>query len=303
MPTGIILSSGSQGATKEDVEAVLRKNGYEVDAPEGAEKEGAKKENKDPAELGAIKETEEKEGDEAEAGKETEPQRLSRRQKAVQKATEQMRADLKAANERIAALEKVGKGKKEEEEPEPEAAGAPKRADFVNDEEFQDAMFDYRYQERRKKEDALSAERAESERLQKNWSGYKEKVAAFKEDHDDWDEVVNADIPIQESVYLAVHELENGPEVAYYLGKNPDYAKKLHAMSSLSAIMEIGNLSQRLKPKSAKREADEVRGSTRKIPDPVEPVSTAATSSTSTSRDAALKRNYKAFKHAQRRSK
>jgi scaffolding protein len=294
MPTGIILSSGSQGATQEDINKVLLKNGYEIEAPEVTAET-----KKEEAEAEAKK----KEDIEADTEQETEPQRLSRRQKAVQKATEQMRAELKAANERIAALEKGGKGKKEESEPEPEEKGAPKREAFASDEEFQDAMFDFRYEERRQKEEKLSAERAEADRLQKNWNGYKEKVATFKEDHDDWDDVMSANIPIQESVYLAVHELENGPEVAYYLGKNPDYAKKLHAMSSLSAIMEIGNLSQRLKPKSAKREADEVRGSTKKIPDPVEPVSTAATTSTSTSRDAAAKRDFKAFKRAQRTGK
>lgn len=289
MPTGIVLRSGSIGSTEEETKEALRKNGYEVDAPEEE-----KKEVTPPAE----KEKEE------EAEQETEPQRLSRRQKAVQKATEQMRKDLETATKRIAELEKGGSKEKKEPEPEPEPEGAPKRADFASDEEFQDAMFDYRYQERKKKEDSLNAERSENERLQKNWSGYKEKVADFKEDHDDWDEVVNTNIPIMESVYLAVHELENGPEVVYYLGKHPDYAKKLHAMSSLSAVMEIGNLSERLKPKSAKREADESRGpAIRKIPDPVEPVSTAATSSTSTSKDAAAKRDFKAFRDAQRRRK
>ena len=293
MPSGIILSSGSQGATKEDVEAVLRKNGYEVEVPEPTEEEKAA-----AAAKGA--EEKEKEGEKPDGEEETEAQHLSRRQKAVKKATEQLQAELRETKERLAALEKGGKKEEAEEEP----AGAPKREDFESDEEFQEALFDYRYQERSKKEKQLAAEKEENDRLQKNWSSYKEKVSAFKEDHDDWDDVMSSNIPIQESVYLAVHELENGPEVAYYLGKNPDYAKKLHAMSPLSAIMEIGNLSERLKPKTTKREVVEERGpAIRKIPEPVQPVSTAATASTSTSRDAAIARNFKAFKAAQRRQK
>lgn len=280
MPSGIILSSGSQGATKEDMEAVLRKNGYEVEEPEAAE---PGKEAEPPEKV---------EDEEA-----PEPQHLTRRQKAVQRATAEMQRKLDKA---LGEIEELKKGKGKVEEPEPEPQGAPKREDFASDEDFQEALFDHRYQERRKKEAVLETEQAETKRLETNWNNYRANVTKFKEDHEDWDEVVGQPIPLQESVYLAIHEMENGPEVTYYLGKHPDYAKKLHAMSPLSALMEIGRLSERLKPTSGKRETDAARTSTRKIPDPVEPVSTAATSSTSTSKDAAAARDYKAFKRNQR---
>lgn len=299
MPTGIILSSGSQGATKEETEEVLRKHGYEVDAPEPAEN---KEKEETPAK--AATEEEKKENGEPENKKEkdNEPEHLSRRQKAVQKATEQLRKDLQEANRRIAELEKGGKSGKEEREVEPEEEKAPKREDFPDEDSFNEALFDWRYEQRRKKEQEIAAQKEQEDTLKANWEGYRSKVAEFKEDHEDWDEVVNQPIPIQESCYLAIHELENGPAVTYYLGQHPDEAKAIYKKSPLAAIMEIGNLSERLKPKPAKRDAGEERApAPRKTPEPVTPVSTAATTSTSTSKDAALKRDFRAFKAAQRK--
>src|ERR1700730_14664863 len=110
MPTGIILSTGSVGSTKEDAEAALRKNGYEVEAPEAIE-DRKKLTTEQLDEARANKEFEHEDTEQ-----ETEPQRLSRRQKAVQKATEQLKAELKATKDRLEALEKGGKGKKEEAE-------------------------------------------------------------------------------------------------------------------------------------------------------------------------------------------
>lgn len=315
-PSGIILSSGSQGATQEAIEKVLTENGFEPEKPEvkTEEVEAPKRDAFDSDEAFeqaeeefAAKQAEaaEHEEEEAETKREKEEERhakpLTRKQKAIEKATKQLREDLRKANERLAALE--SKGQKTEVVKAPEQ---PKRESFKTDAEFEEAMFDYRYKLRRSREETEAAIAAQNNRLKENWEGYKTQVEEFKEKHDDWDDVVNQNIPIHESVYLAVQEQENGAEVTYYLGKHPDYARKLAEMTPLSAVMEVGRLAERLRAKTGAPNRGEADGGTKtkprtRIPEPVKPVSTSATNSTLTSAEAAKARNFRAFKAAQRR--
>jgi hypothetical protein len=68
--------------------------------------------------------------------------------------------------------------------------------------------------------------------------------------------------------------------------------------------MEIGRLAERLKSGAPEPRADgETKKKTppKRIPDPVRPVSTSATSTSLTAREAAKNRDYRAFKAAQRR--
>jgi hypothetical protein len=165
-------------------------------------------------------------------------------------------------------------------------------------------MFDYRYQVRRAKEAQSQAQERITAQLKENLESYQAGVAEFKDDHEDWDDVIaKSTIPIHESTYLAVMELENGPQVTYYLGKHPDYARRLAEMTPLSAAMEVGRLSTRLKTGAPEPGAAGGRTTPKpktRLPEPVKPVSTAATSSTLTSAEAAKKRDYRAFKTAQR---
>lgn len=312
MPTGIILSSSSQGATAEAIEKVLTDNGYEPEKPaaaDPAEPVEPKREDFDSEEafsqaaeeFEAKQQEAEDQAEEERERKEREAQpRPTRKQRAIEKATKDLRDQLKQANDRIAALE----GKKPQGESEVvKAPEPPKRDKFKTDAEFEEAMFDYRYQLRRAKEAATEAQNAIQARLKENFENYQSAVADFKEEHDDWDEVVNSKIPIHESTYLAVLELENGPAVTYYLGKHPDYARRLAEMSPLSAAMEVGRLATRLKtgaPEPGAAGGGETRKPKPRIPEPVKPVSTAATSSTLTSAEAAKKRDFRAFRAAQR---
>jgi hypothetical protein len=318
MPSGIILSSGSQGATQEDIEKVLNQNGYEADKPEVTTVEAVEPKRDDFESDEAFEQAqeefevaqqeaadkEEREEEERQRQQEERHPKLSRRQRAIDKATKELKDQNRKLEERLAALEGKG-GKKTEAEPEPVAKiVAPKREDFATDAEFDDAMFDHRYKLRRAKEEAEGARNAQQNRLKANFESYQAAVADFKDEHDDWDEVVNQKIPILDSVYLTIQELENGPAVTYYLGKHPAYAQKLAEMSSLAAVVEVGRLADRLKTGAPNRgEADgaaKPKPKPKTIPEPVKPVSTSATASSLSSADAAKNRNYRAFKVAQR---
>lgn len=301
-PSGIILSSGSQGATQEAIEKVLTENGYEPDKPAveaPAEPKREDFESDDAFEVAkeehAVKAAEvEEEGATREEERKAKP---SRKQRAIDKATRDLQEENRKLADRLAALEG---GKKPAAQAKIET---PKREDFQTDAQYEEAMFDHRYRLRRAREEHDNAQKALTDRLKENFENYRSQVDDFKEEHDDWDEVVNQSIPIHESVYLAVQEQENGAQVTYYLGKHPDYARKLAEMSPLSAVMEVGRLAERLKtgarpPREAGTGAQQKPKS--RIPEPVKPVSTSATTSSLTSAEAAKGRNYKAFKTAQR---
>lgn len=326
MPSGIILSSGSEGATQADIEKVLEKHGYEAEktaaqeteelvepkredfkSDEDFEKaqeefEAAAEEAADEAEKAAEKKEEERQA------RQEERHRPSRRQRAVEKATADLKKQLEEANSRLKALEA---GKKPGEEVKVQAPKAPKREDFPQgadgDAKFDEAMFDYRYQLRRAKEQAEAQQNTLKARLEKNYTDYQDAVAAFKEEHDDWEKVVGQSIAIPEAVYYAIVDLAaDGPRVTYYLGQHPEKLDALAEMTPYRAAIEVGRIADQLKGgrKPATEAGAERRRITRpkrNIPEPVRPLSTSATTSTLTSRDAAAKGDFKAFKQAQRR--
>jgi hypothetical protein len=161
-------------------------------------------------------------------------------------------------------------------------------------------MFDYRYQLRRQKEQTQEAQKSLEERLKTNFTTYQTEAAAFKEEHDDWDEVVNQSIPVPDAVYYAIVDLaKDGPAVTYYLGQHPEEIDKLAELTPYAAAIAVGRLADKLKAgeKPATRATPRPRPH---IPEPVKPVRTAAATSTLTSTEAAKNKDFKGFKRAQR---
>lgn len=314
MPQGIILSSGSIGAKQEDVEKVFAANGLEVDKPEATtevieepnrdafeteeEFEAAHVEWQDKQEKVEAKDEEEEEGEEEEK-----PKKTSRTQRKIERATRELKTQNDDLRKRLEALE----GKKPEVKAEPENK-RPARADFAagdaGQEQYEDALVKWGAEKTLTEKKAKETADEESDRLKENVTSYLAQVELAKEKYEDWDDVVNQDIPMHKGVQLAVMEdRENAAEVIYYLGKHPAYTKKLAEMTPLSAVMEVGRLSTRLKtgaPKTGAANGGEKQKTKPKVPPPVRPVNTAATSSTLTSRDAAVKKDFKAFEAAQR---
>jgi len=221
----------------------------------------------------------------------------SRRQKAVEKATKDLKDENRRLADRVAALE--GKGG-EKKEPVAAAPKAPERKDFKTDAEYDDAMFDYRYQLRRAKEQAEQSKTALDAKMRKNFTDYQTSVPEFKEEHDDWDDVVNQELPIPDPVYFAIVDLgKEGPAVTYYLGQHPEEIDRLGEMTPYRAAIEVGRLADKLKSKTPGNAERKIPP--KKLPAPVTPVSTSATTSSLTSREAAKNKDFKAFKAAQRR--
>lgn len=314
----VVLTSST--GTKEQLQEVLEKNGYEIPAEDAAaaapaEETEPKREDfeSDEDHQVAVEDWEKKQQDAAEKAEEEEDEeekeeraakpKVSKFQKRVNKITSKLQTQIAELKAKLDAKEKAGDGA--DGKPEEEKDPRPVRANFKSTEEYEDALLAWGTAKAIANKEATDKTNSEKAQLQQNWDGYKAQVEDFREEHDDWDEVVNQDLPMHTGVQLAIMEQENGAEVVYYLGKHPDYAQKLAEMTPLSAVMEVGRLSSRLKagsPGSGTGNGANNKPKPR-VPAPIRPVSSAATQSTSTSRTAAEKRDYKAFKVAQRAGK
>lgn len=82
------------------------------------------------------------------------------------------------------------------------------------------------------------------ETAQKN---FKKHIETASEKYEDFDEVAFADdIPYNDITARLVMESEIGGDIAYYFGKNPDFAHELTTLSYEKAAKEIGKLEAKL---------------------------------------------------------
>lgn len=146
----------------------------------------------------------------------------------------------------------------------------PKRESFENDEAYLRAQLD-RLASQRATEllQRKEQERIEQERTEK-WI---EKADAASERFPDFDEVVgNPSLPINPTMAEWLTEDEKGVEVAYHLGKHPNQAARIAAMTPVRAARELARIAAEIsapKPKASPP------------PDPITPVGSRGRASSS----------------------
>lgn len=119
----------------------------------------------------------------------------------------------------------------------------PKVDDFEIYEEFTEALGKWSARQEYGRIQAEDAQRAQDEETKATVDAYNQRAEKARAAHEDFEEVVGQNIEIPISVQMAIIELDNGPEVAYHLGKNPELCKKLNDLSPLKAVAEIGRVS------------------------------------------------------------
>ena len=135
----------------------------------------------------------------------------------------------------------------------------PKESDYDSLEEYQAALAAHHVQkasqEERKQdaEDATKrAEASESEALSLARMAFNERAEDFAEDVPDFHKVVNdPSLNISEEAARQILHAEQGPAIAYFLGKNPrDAARLAQHANPMDVAREIGRIEGRLtKPK------------------------------------------------------
>lgn len=139
---------------------------------------------------------------------------------------------------------------KPETVPEPQQPAAPVKVPRLEDFEFdetkyQSAMRDFFAAEARREALAVIENERKAEREKATRETWQKRQESFKAKTPDYEDVAYT-APISDDIAKLIVALEEGPQVAYHLGKNPDLARQVSALPKEMAAIELGRLAARL---------------------------------------------------------
>lgn len=234
------------GPVTEDVQPT-QVNGEETAVAEGADSAGDEADPQPDA----------NDGDEG-------PRRLGGWQRTIKKQEKQI--------ERLLGMVERLTGQKPDAEPEPKPKVASEEDPEPNAEtfdgthaEFVKAQIKWELrQEARERAAKADSEKQQSER-QTQADAWAQKCDGAAKKYADFKEVVfeNEDVPVSPAMAEVLMESELGAEMAYYLGKHPDEAKRIHGLSPLAQARELGKIEASIASDqpAAEKEAKDVKPS------------------------------------------
>jgi len=143
-------------------------------------------------------------------------------------------------------------------EPEDTAPEKPNRADYPDDDEWDNALMDYAdtkaaFTARQEINATIAAERQRSESdavaqaQEQVRAQYQTRIEAVMEKHPDFHEVAESpDVIVSMPVAHAILHSEQGPELQYYLGSHPDEAKAIMQLAPPLQLVEMGKIASKL---------------------------------------------------------
>jgi hypothetical protein len=197
----------------------------------------------------------ENESEESESPEKTE---AKAKKNGVQKRIAKLRSREEAAKREAdywkkVALENQGKAPaKEEKQESPVNEGRPKADNFDTQEEYIDALTDWKLDQKFKSEQEKT-QKSEKEKVEmERASNWQAKMEAFTENTPDFEDAMEeiSDVPVSPALQEAILESDIGPEILYALGKDPDEALRISKLSDYSAIKEVGKLEAKLQSKN-----------------------------------------------------
>lgn len=130
-------------------------------------------------------------------------------------------------------------------------------------------------------------------------SAYAARVETVKAKHHDFVEFAESpDVQVSIPMAAAILHSENGPELQYYLGRNPQEAERIRALSPPIQLLELGKIEARITASPAPAAS---KPAVSAAPAPIKPISGAAPSSQKSPEDMTMD-EYAAYRRAQTRS-
>lgn len=122
-----------------------------------------------------------------------------------------------------------------------QASTKPQRANFASDEDYIEAVAEWKSEQKLSEWDRKrreEAERQENERRQQTVAKtFSEREAKARAKYEDYQEVAYSDDnPISELMAKVIYASEVGPEIAYFLGKNPDKGLQIAQMTDPHSV-------------------------------------------------------------------
>lgn len=139
----------------------------------------------------------------------------------------------------------------------------PKKADYKTDEEYLDALTDWKTDLKFAEKERQNAAAAEEKARKQELDGYYAALDTFKATTTDFDEVLEeleeADVSIPQAIQVVLVQ-EQRPELTYHLAKNLDLCKKLVELNKTSpakAVLEFGRFVAKLDAESSESKGAE----------------------------------------------
>ncbi len=135
----------------------------------------------------------------------------------------------------------------EQPQEKPTKQNAPKKlADFEYDEEkYAEYLTDYAAERAAERLEEKRSKKETEESRKQRFEKFKDLESKFRTEVEDYEDVAHY-ARIDNHVAELVMDMDEGPRIAYHLGKNPDLAKKLNSMSASSAAIELGRIDAQL---------------------------------------------------------
>lgn len=146
-----------------------------------------------------------------------------------------------------------------------EVAAKPTADQFDDYADYVEALTDWKVEQKTRDVATKAVAGAEIAHRQSAWV---DRQIAARASLPDYDTVVGtSDIPVAEHVRDALLDSERGPELAYHLASNPEFATQLNSMSPTRAALELGRLESSLDVTPAPKPIS-------KAPAPITPITT-----------------------------
>jgi len=195
------------------------------EAETGADQEPAQKRESEPEPDEPEEEEPEEEHDEEEEEPEQQARPVGKTRRKLLRRLSRLHGENLTLQERLEEAEQRIRRMEGGEKPAADAApmGKPNPKDYKDYEAYVEALADYKIAQR----DQQKAKEAQDEYAKQVIEEYNQQVKDARETHDDFDEVVGQSAQVPIIAINAMYELENGAEVAYYLGKHPEVRAEL----------------------------------------------------------------------------
>jgi hypothetical protein len=203
--------------------------------------------------------------------------KLERRFSEITKQREEARKEAQREREARESLEarlRDLESKAQPQKADPLVEQEPKPEQFSDMYEYQQALVDYRVDQRlaeEKQREAQAKANAERDKMINVWA---DRVKSAKAEIPDFDDMVgSADVVVSNEVRDAIFESEVGPRILYHLAENPEIANELQGMTLTAALRRIGRLEAQFE--KAEPLSKPVVGKS-KAPAPINPIRSAA---------------------------
>ena len=195
----------------------------------------------------------------AEQVEKAEPDESERKKNGLSKRFSELTQQRREAEARAARAEQEAQELRrriEEQSKGDKAETAPKLDDFETYDDYNRAVARWEAKEAlRQERSALLEESQKASQQQKQaalQAEYQAKADIAREKYADFDAVAyRQDVAVSQPMIDAILYSENGADLQYYFGKNPDVAAKIAAMAPPEALLAIGRLEAQLQTQPA----------------------------------------------------